>query len=373
LAVDRTGDGNGQQGAVAAAVEVRKLVKLHGDVQAVRGIDFSVPRGACCTLLGPSGCGKTTTLRILAGLDRPSSGEVIIGGRMVNSSTEFVPAERRDVGFVFQAYALWPHMTVDEHLAYPLQVRHAGREQIRTRVRETLDLVGLGGQARRYPSELSGGQQQRVALARALVFEPTVLLLDEPLSNLDAELREQMRQELQLLRERVEVTIIHVTHDQKEAMALSDVIILMSEGQVTEIGSPREIYGQPKTVYAAGFVGSSNLLRGSVEKIDGDRAEIKLQGGDTVVSIAHGQLSQGDDVCVAVKPEDVEILSPAARGVNHYQGRVVLSSYLGSEIQLRVGALGEELRAHVNRDGQFELHEAVAVHLPPHKVHVIRE
>src|SRR5487761_1163298 len=225
-------------------IEVTGLRKAFGSTAAVDTISFTVPDGTFTTLLGPSGCGKTTTLRMLAGLERPDGGEIRIGDSVVFSSEskKFVPVESRNVGIVFQSYALWPHMNVFDHVAYPLRVRRKRPEDIRRRVRSALELVGLADHMDRYPSEVSGGQQQRVALARALVLDPAVLLLDEPLSNLDAALRTSMRAELSRLHRETGVTTVYVTHDQSEALNLSDQILLMQTGEIVERGSPTEIY-----------------------------------------------------------------------------------------------------------------------------------
>jgi len=247
-----------------ASIEVRDLVVRYGLVLAVRGVTFTVAAGEHLTLLGPSGCGKTTTLRAIAGLERPTSGEIRIGGHPVFSSAPSVnvPAERRGLSMVFQSYAIWPHMTVFDNVAYGLRVRRRPEAEVTARVREALELVQLGDLGTRSASKLSGGQQQRVALARAFVFSPAVLLFDEPLSNLDAKLRAEMRVELKELQRRLDITSVYVTHDLEEALAISDRIVVMRDGAIEQVGTPGEIYDRPRNTFVADFVGSANLVRG---------------------------------------------------------------------------------------------------------------
>jgi iron(III) transport system ATP-binding protein len=247
-----------------ASIDVRDLVVRYGNVVAVRGVTFTVGAGEHLTLLGPSGCGKTTTLRAIAGLERPTSGEIRIGGSVVFSSSPSVniPAERRGLSMVFQSYAIWPHMSVFDNVAYGLRVRKRPEAEVATRVREALDLVQLGDFGTRSASKLSGGQQQRVALARAFVFSPSVLLFDEPLSNLDAKLRAEMRVELKVLQRRLDITSVYVTHDLEEALAISDRIIVMRDGVIEQVGTPGDIYDRPRNTFVADFVGSANLIRG---------------------------------------------------------------------------------------------------------------
>jgi iron(III) transport system ATP-binding protein len=247
-----------------ASIEVRDLVVRYGGVVAVRGVTFTVGAGEHLTLLGPSGCGKTTTLRAIAGLEKPAAGEIRIGGTPVFSSSPNVnvPAERRGLSMVFQSYAIWPHMSVFDNVAYGLRVRKQPEAEVATRVREALELVQLGELGTRSASKLSGGQQQRVALARAFVFSPSVLLFDEPLSNLDAKLRAEMRVELKELQRRLDITSVYVTHDLEEALAISDRIVVMRDGVIEQVGTPAEIYDRPRNTFVADFVGSANLIRG---------------------------------------------------------------------------------------------------------------
>src|SRR3954463_15013171 len=273
-----------------AQIEVDRLEIKYGDVTAVRGVSFSVQPGEQLTLLGPSGCGKTTTLRAIAGLEQPSAGEIRIGSAPVYSSAQRVniPAEKRGLSMVFQSYAIWPHMTVFDNVAYGLRVRRESREAIAEKVERALDMVQMRAFAQRGASQLSGGQQQRVALARAVVLEPSVLLFDEPLSNLDAQLREHMRFELRQLQQRLGITSIYVTHDQQEAMVVADRIVLMERGRIAQVGTPSEIYTRPQSVFAAGFVGLTNTLPAKVIGSDGTGTRVRTSDGIILVSSDSG-------------------------------------------------------------------------------------
>jgi iron(III) transport system ATP-binding protein len=287
-----------------ASIDVRDLVVRYGTVDAVRGVSFSVGAGEHLTLLGPSGCGKTTTLRAIAGLERPTSGEIRIGGSPVFASATGVnvPAERRGLSMVFQSYAIWPHMTVFENVAYGLRVRRCPESEVTSRVRDALQLVRLGDLAARSAARLSGGQQQRVALARAFVFSPAVLLFDEPLSNLDAKLRAEMRIELKELQRRLDITSVYVTHDLEEALAISDRIVVMRDGIVEQVGTPGDIYERPRNTFVADFVGSANLIRGR-RRPDLERdglVVLETAGG----ALVHGRALDrpvGADVLMAVR------------------------------------------------------------------------
>ena len=283
-----------------AHIEVTDLVVQYGNVTAVRGVSFTVRPGEQITLLGPSGCGKTTTLRAIAGLEPPISGEILIGGTAVFSSAKRVnvSAERRGLSMVFQSYAIWPHMTVFDNVAYGLRVRRLGAREIAEKVRWALDMVQMGDLAQRSASKLSGGQQQRVALARAFVFSPSVLLFDEPLSNLDAKLRAEMRIELRELQHRVGITSVYVTHDLEEALAISDRIVVMRDGAIAQIGTPFEIYNFPRNAFVADFVGSANLIRGRHRPECGRDGLIALEtpGGTLVYGTTHGRPVGADGV-----------------------------------------------------------------------------
>jgi iron(III) transport system ATP-binding protein len=349
-------------------VRVEKLAKKHGGFQALDEVSFDVPEGSFCTLLGPSGCGKTTTLRLLAGLDRPDSGQIWIGPQLVSSRHTFVEPERRRVGLVFQSYALWPHMTVGDQVAYPLRARGVRRDSTRDKVRKVLDLVGLSEHFTRYPAELSGGQQQRVALARAIVSEPSLLLLDEPLSNLDAELRQLMRTELIELHRRIKITTIYVTHDQLEAMSLSDIVIVMNSGRIVESGSPRTIYDHPRTAYTASFVGSANLIPGRIVDTDNATATIQLRDGTVITGLSDDNLTAGEEAVLAIKPEDVILRNAANSGANTLTAEVVLQQYLGTHVMLRLRILGTDIRALADKSYLLDAGDRVLVNLPPDRV-----
>src|SRR2546421_7282162 len=283
-----------------AHVRVSHVTKKFGGVTAVDDVSFEVPKGAFATLLGPSGCGKTTTLRMIAGFYDPDQGDIEIAGRRVND----LPAHRRGTAMVFQDYALFPHMTVRDNVAYGLRVAHVSGADRTRRVDETLAFVGLAGLGNRWPNQLSGGQQQRVAVVRALVIEPQVLLLDEPLSNLDAKLREQLRVEMRILQRRLGMTFVYVTHDQEEALSLSDWIAVMNAGRVEQAGAPWDIYYHPKTAFLADFVGAVNLIPAIVRDVHDGDAVVAFGERTVRVRVPAGlSLSQGADVRIFIPPE----------------------------------------------------------------------
>jgi iron(III) transport system ATP-binding protein len=285
----------------AASIEFRNVTKRYDDVTAVSDVSFTIGTRTLVTLLGPSGCGKTTILRMLAGLELPTSGAILIGGEDVTAR----PAAARDVSMVFQSYALFPHMTVIENVRYGLVVSGHAKPAADERARAALATVGLSGLDARLPSELSGGQQQRVAVARALVLEPSVLLFDEPLSNLDARLRRQMREEIRDLQQRLGLTVVYVTHDQSEAMAVSDRIIVMNRAVIAQEGAPRELYEQPRDSFVAGFMGDANRVRGTLARRDATQGELRL--GPVTLSLPHRGLPDGE--CdVAIRPEAIELV-----------------------------------------------------------------
>jgi ABC-type Fe3+/spermidine/putrescine transport system ATPase subunit len=317
-----------------AEVTLTGVTKRYGDAVAVRGVDLMVADGEFVTLLGPSGCGKTTTLHIVAGLIPPTSGVITIGGRVVADAARgrFVPPNKRNLGMVFQSYALWPHMTLAENVGYPLKLRRVPPKERARRVRDLLSLVALDGLAERYPHELSGGQQQRGALARALVGEPDILLLDEPLSNLDAKLREELRAEIRRVQQSVGTTVLFVTHDQDEAMALSDRVAVMRAGAIEQVGAPRVIYEQPATRFVASFVGAVNLLDAV-----GDGGTARVVGvPDLILSLA----PPAPSFSAVVRPEDIA-LEPDADGAAGTAGEIASRTYLGDHASyvVRVGAL----------------------------------
>ncbi|MCU1661749.1 MAG: hypothetical protein JWR58_1814 [Pseudonocardia sp.] len=311
-------------------------------VNAVDGLSFEVPEGELYTLLGPSGCGKTTTLRCVAGLERPDSGEITLGETVVFSSAQYVPTYQRDIGMVFQSYAIWPHMTVFENVAFPLRVsgERYPRKHIDESVERSLDQVGLAGYEDRMATQLSGGQQQRLSLARALVRQPKVLLLDEPLSNLDAKLREHMRQEIRLLQQRLNITTLFVTHDQIEALAMSDRVAVLRDGQIEQEGTPEEIYTNPASEFVADFVGGSNLVTGTVLSRSTGAVVVETKFGPvTAVPTSGVSTAEGTDVAVAFRPEDLVLLERGAvdpGAANTWPVEVMLSSFTGAITDFRV-------------------------------------
>ena len=330
-----------------ASIEVRDLVVRYGGVVAVRGVTFTVGAGEHVTLLGPSGCGKTTTLRAIAGLEKPASGVIRIGGEPVFASSPAVnvPAERRGLSMVFQSYAIWPHMSVFDNVAYGLRVRKRPEAEVAARVREALDLVQLGELGTRSASKLSGGQQQRVALARAFVFSPSVLLFDEPLSNLDAKLRAEMRVELKELQRRLDITSVYVTHDLEEALAISDRIVVMRDGVIEQVGTPAEIYDRPRNTFVADFVGSANLIRGR-RRSDLERegaVVLETPGGALVHGIALDR-RVGAEALVAVRTVHLRLerARPAAV-VNAWPARIRRRVFQGDLTQYHVDWDGRTL------------------------------
>ncbi|HEU5025534.1 MAG TPA: ABC transporter ATP-binding protein [Spirillospora sp.] len=325
-------------------VTIANLSKKFAATTVLHGIDLTIEDGEFFTLLGPSGCGKSTTLSCIAGLEKPTTGSIAVGDRTFvdTAANTFVPPEGRNLGMVFQSYALWPHMTVAQNLALPLKIRKVDKQQKRSLIDDALDKVGLLHLRDRYPHQMSGGQQQRVALARALVYSPTVLLLDEPLSNLDAQLREQARTWLKRLQSELGITTVYVTHDQEEALALSDRIAVMQEGDMVQVGTPTEIYQEPATAGVAAFVGRCNFLLGRVEKASDAGAEIVLDCNGQTIRTRPGDVEAGQAVSVAIRPERLKLLTSArtpSDGANVLKARVLNSSYIGSrhEYELRIG------------------------------------
>ena len=316
-------------------------------VQAARDVSFDVPEGKLFTLLGPSGCGKTTTLRSIAGLERPRAGEITVDGRLLYSSSSriFTAPNERNIGMVFQSYAIWPHMTVYRNAAFPLEVgrRQLSGNEIRERVMKVLGIVGLDALAEREATRLSGGQQQRLALARALVMGPQLLLLDEPMSNLDAKLRERMRFELKRIQRDTGVTTVYVTHDQTEALALSHEIAVMNEGRIIQIGSPREIYERPGSRFVADFIGRTNLLAGKIASPGSGPCDYRV---NTVLGELHAcsadGLRAGDAVTLSLRPEDLELSEHRPEGPNVCQGTVSAKVFLGDTVDFQV-AVGDQL------------------------------
>jgi len=341
-------------------------------VRAAQDVTFEVPEGKLFTLLGPSGCGKTTTLRSIAGLEKPRAGEIAVNDRVVYSSSKgiFVAPNRRGFGMVFQSYAIWPHMNVFQNAAFPLEVgdRKVTRGQIRENVMRVLTAVQLDHLADREATKLSGGQQQRLALARALVMEPALLLLDEPLSNLDAKLRERMRFELKRLQRELGITTVYVTHDQSEALALSHAIAVMSEGRIQQIGTAREIYERPVNAFVADFVGSTNFLEGAVLGPDGadGHYRVRTEIGDLNV-LGTEALRADDKVLVSVRPEDVELAEAKPQGGNVWEARVDQKVFLGECVDFQVKLGQRVLMSRRHPSLRTPIGHAIFVQLPPEK------
>jgi ABC-type Fe3+/spermidine/putrescine transport system ATPase subunit len=342
-------------------IEVEALTKtfMSGSesVAAVDCISFEVAAGEIVTLLGPSGCGKTTTLRTIAGLERPSAGRIAIGGRtMVDAAANvFVPPHRRQVGMVFQSYAIWPHMTVLENVAYALEGRRLGRAEVRRQAMLALERVHLAHLADRPAPRLSGGQQQRVAIARAIAGSPVALLFDEPLSNLDAKLRAEMRKELRRLQRDLGFTSVYVTHDQAEALSISDWVIVMRDGHIVERGRPTEIYSRPRHVFTAQFLGSTNLLSGRVETVDSanDRVAVATLAGRLVGTDPGASLTQGSAVAVSIRPEDFEVVkdgSAAPEGYNVLAGKLTFAVFAGAMVEAEIKCGDNIVQALLSRD-----------------------
>jgi iron(III) transport system ATP-binding protein len=355
-------------------IEIKSLVKIYEDgdnagVKAVNDISFNVEEGRFYTLLGPSGCGKTTTLRCIAGLEKANGGEILVAGKKVFSALDgtFVPAYRRPIGMVFQSYAIWPHMTVFENVAFPLRV---GKERfssadVQKKVRAALAQVELDGYEDRMATQLSGGQQQRLALARALVREPQVLLLDEPLSNLDAKLRERMRFELRELQRRLRITTLYVTHDQIEALSMSNVIAVMNSGVIVQEGAPRDIYLQPKTKFVANFIGSTNQMTGEVAKLESNHtALVRTEDGEISCGILEG-LTTGSKVVVVVRPESINLhLQQPTNGSNVIPGKIGAAMFLGEYVDCTIELGKNVLQTHQRYTLQVRRGDAVWVELP---------
>jgi putative spermidine/putrescine transport system ATP-binding protein len=319
-----------------AHLELRGVEKVYGSVRAVDGVSLAIPQGERLALLGPSGCGKTTTLNLVAGFLAPDAGEIRIAGRDVAR----LPPHRRNTGMVFQSYALFPHLSVADNVAFGLRMRRVGRAEIERRVREALALVRLGDLGARYPRQLSGGQQQRVALARALVIHPEILLLDEPLSNLDAKLRQEMRMELVTILRAVSITTIFVTHDQDEALSLADRVVVMNAGRIEQVGSPAEVYEAPATPFVAKFLGEPNVLPGRVAAVEGSEILCEVDGGYRVVAARRAAVRAGERVEIIVRAERLRLGAAASGAANSFPVRVEHVMYLGGDLRyvVRLGA-----------------------------------
>jgi iron(III) transport system ATP-binding protein len=348
------------------SVSARFRHQVKGEIAAVHDVSLDVAPGELMTLLGPSGCGKTTTLRMIAGFQEPSAGEIWIGERDV-TGTE---ANQRNIGFVFQNYALFPHLSVFENVAYGLKVQRMDSAEVRRAVTEVLALVGLASYERQMPHQLSGGEQQRVALARAIVIKPRVLLFDEPLSNLDAKLRTSMRGEIRDLQRRLGITAVYVTHDQEEAMAISDRIAVMNKGVIEQIGTAEELYRRPASVFVARFIGRSNLIEAVVTATSLDRVELAIAGQPHAIQGAGANVKPGQTVLANVRPEAIAI-SPPAGGL---AGKVVTRTYLGEKMEYDVEVAGQRVqivRFNPPPSERFAPGDAVSVRLPHEGVQLL--
>jgi putative spermidine/putrescine transport system ATP-binding protein len=314
--------------------EVQK--SYDGETLVVKNLNLAIPRGEFLTMLGPSGSGKTTCLMMLAGFETPTHGEIRLGGRPINN----IPPHKRGIGMVFQNYALFPHMTVGENLAFPLEVRGVPKAEIGTRVRRALDMVQMGAFETRRPAQLSGGQQQRIALARALVFEPELVLMDEPLGALDKQLREHMQFEIKHLHERLGVTVVYVTHDQSEALTMSDRIAVFNDGKIQQLAPPAVLYEEPENAFVAQFIGENNKLAGRVTALEGGRARVAIDGGGDVQALAVCCGAIGERTMLSIRPE--RVIVDAAPAQNALDGTVVELIYLGDHIRCRMQVAGND-------------------------------
>jgi iron(III) transport system ATP-binding protein len=346
-----------------ASVELRGLTKRYGDVAVVDDISLAIGSGQLVCLLGPSGCGKTTTLRLIAGFVEPSAGEILVGDKLISSLAHSLPPERRNMSMIFQSYALWPHMTVAENIVYGLKLRKMDRGTIARKLDAILSTTKLAPLAQRYPGELSGGQQQRVALARALVVEPETLLLDEPLSNLDANLREEMRFEVRRLHDAFRYTTVYVTHDQSEAMTTADLICVMNGGKIEQAGSPEDIYDRPVSEFVARFIGSSNVLKGTAR----DDSHVDFAGA--ILRCVGAKQKAGAAAAVSIRPHDIKLsAAQPARTENTVSATVTRQVFLGGSRDYMVEAKdGTQLRVVTAADEAIAQGSAVWLVLPPEK------
>ena len=350
-----------------ASVELRALTKRYGEVAVVDDVSLTIEHGRLVCLLGPSGCGKTTTLRLIAGFVEPSAGEIRVGDRLVSSPARTLPPERRNMSMIFQSYALWPHMTVAENVAYGLKLRKLDRASIERKLAAILDTTHLRPLADRYPGELSGGQQQRVALARALIVEPQTLLLDEPLSNLDANLREEMRFEVRRLHDEYRYTTVYVTHDQSEAMTTADLIAVMNAGKIEQAGSPEDIYDRPRSEFVARFIGSSNVLRGRA--LD----DCHLSSSGSTLRCTGGRFAAGNEGAVAIRQHAVRLTAKKPEATeNVLPGTVVRQVFLGASRDYLV-ELGDGTQLRVVAPAAENIPQGASVwlHLPPERCRVL--
>lgn len=354
-------------------VQFKGILKRFGKVVAVEKMDFNIEEGSLVTLLGPSGCGKTTLLRMVAGLEEPTEGDIFIKGVRINDT----PIHKRNLGMIFQNYALFPHKNIFDNVAFGLKYRDVSKEAIKEKVTQALEMVRLPGVENRMPSQLSGGQQQRIAMARAIVIEPDVLLMDEPLSALDENLREEMRREVDNLQQILGVTTIFVTHDQREALSMSDKILVMKDGRKQQEGSPKAVYNEPANHFVADFLGHSNFMQGEVVDVDNHHVNVKIETGDLLLAENKGGFSKGDQVEMIVRAQRFEAFPKdefePVKGMNHFHGRIKDRSYMGGEVSYFI-ELGTDREIHVismMRTRIYNTGEEVSVQVSPHHCHLI--
>ena len=357
-----------------AILKVNNLNKSFGKVKAIQDVSFEATEGKVLSLLGPSGCGKTTTLRCIAGFENPDRGDICLDDKKIT----FVPPEKRGIGMVFQNYALWPHMTVYGNLAFGLQIRKVPKDEITKKIKKVLDMVQLEGYENRYPRQMSGGQQQRIAMARALIFEPEIMLLDEPLSNLDAKLREEMRFEFTELQRRLGITAIYVTHDQAEALVLSDKIVILNQGKIVQSGSPKEIYSNPKNKFVAGFTAVTSFIDGSVDSFIEEKKKVVVKTDDGFIIYGfNNNLSIGQRVSVAMRMNVIKFIQDENKSdkntVNIFKGKIIQSSYLGDIIDYKIKVGDWVIRTNSDAKYNFKIGEEVTFCISPEDIIVTRE
>jgi len=357
-----------------AILKVKNLSKNFGKVKAVQEVSFEATEGRVLSLLGPSGCGKTTMLRCIAGFENPDRGEIYLDDRKITS----IPPEKRGIGMVFQNYALWPHMTVYGNLAFGLQIRKVPKDEITKKIKKVLGMVQLEGYENRYPRQMSGGQQQRIAMARALVFEPGIMLLDEPLSNLDAQLREEMRFEFIELQKKLGITAIYVTHDQAEALVISDKILILDQGKMIQFGTPKEIYSNPKNKFVAGFIAVTSFINGRIDSFTEEKKKVIVKTDDSLV--IHGfnnSFDIGQKVSVAMRMNVIKFIQDENKSdkntVNIFKGKIIQSSYLGNIIDYKIKVGSWEIRTNSDAKYNFKVGEEVTFYLSPEDIIVTRE
>ncbi len=354
-------------------VQFKGILKRFGDVVAVEKMDFDIEEGSLVTLLGPSGCGKTTLLRMVAGLEEPTEGDIFIKGVRIND----VPIHKRNLGMIFQNYALFPHKNIFDNVAFGLKYRDVSTADIKKKVTRALEMVRLPGVENRMPSQLSGGQQQRIAMARAIVIEPDVLLMDEPLSALDENLREEMRREVDNLQRMLGVTTIFVTHDQREALSMSDKILVMKAGRKQQEGDPETVYNEPNNHFVADFLGHSNFIRGEVVAVNDNHVNVKIETGDVLLAKNKGGFSTGDAVEIIVRAQRFDAFPrdefKPVEGMNHFEGRIKDRSYMGGEVSYFIElATGREIHIiSMMRTRLYGNGESVSVQVSPHHCHLI--